>query len=704
MSDPTPPVSGLEPPAHPDPIDPAEARYFRREAPGVLDALPAAEEPTTPLGLALARVRRIMFGRPLESEADLTERLPKWKALPVFSSDILSSVAYATQAMMYTLLGVGTIAFGWLMPLSLAIVVVLALVTVSYRQTIRAYPNGGGSYIVARANLGVLPGLVAAAALLTDYVLTVALSISSGVQALYSAFPALVPVAVPLIAIFILLVMAVNLRGIRASGTAFAGPTYLFLASALFMVGMGTLRTLLGQPPHVTGVVPALVPAETFGLLLLMRAFADGSTAMTGVEAVANGVPAFKPPEWRNARTTMLIVTILLGTLFLGTSFLAQVTGAMPATNGESVLSQIGRSVYGTGPLWYILQFSTMGVLILAAQTSFADFPRVASLLARDGYMPRQFAFRGERLAFNAGIVVLAAVSILLVVAFAGRIEALIPLYAIGVFTAITLSQVGMVRHWMTQRGPDWRRSAFLNGLGAVATGVVVVIFVIAKFALGAWLVIVAVPALIALMLFIHREYRLETAALTVRARGVIRPPGREWVIVAALDFTRAVVQAIGVGQTMARNVDVVHVTSDVAEGERFRRMVQRHEPGATVVIIESPHRSLVNPFVRYVEAHQTEHPGEVAMVLIPEYIPRHWWDRILYNQNAHRLREALVGRSNITVLQVPYRRASPSAGRDERQSKPDGYDPAAGGAGIPSHARHIGGRGPRSDPDRDRQ
>ena len=624
----------------------------------MLGAKLAAEEPTTPLGRSLARARHFLFGRPLGSESELMDRLPKWKALPMFSSDVLSSVAYATQAILYTLLGAGSVALGWLMPISFAIVGVLALVTLSYRQTIRAYPNGGGSYIVARANLGVLPGLVAAAALLTDYVLTVAVSVSSGAQALYSAFPVLVPVAVPLIVLFIVLVMAVNLRGIRASGTIFAGPTYVLLGSALLMIGLGVLRTFLGQPPQVTGIVPAAVPVETFGLLFLMRAFADGCTAMTGTEAVANGVPVFKPPEWRNARTTMLIVTILLGTLFVGTSFLAQVTGAMPAASGESVLSQVGRSVYGQGPLWYVLQFATMGILILAAQTSFADFPRVASLLARDGYMPRQFAFRGERLAFNAGILVLAAVSILLVVAFDGRVEALIPLYAIGVFTAFTLSQSGMVRHWFTQHGPGWRRSAFLNGMGAIATGAVVIIFVIAKFALGAWIVIVVVPVLIALMLFVHREYRLEASALAVRAHGLISPlRTREQVIVAAPEFTRALVQAIGVGQAMARSVQVVHVTSDMAEGERFRRMVERHEPGATVVIIDSPHRALVNPFVRYVETQQAEHPAEVIVVLIPEYVPRHWWERMLYNQNAHRIREALVGRPRFIVLQVPYRR-----------------------------------------------
>jgi amino acid transporter len=639
-------------------VDRPHTRYFRYVAPGVYTAKLAADAPTTPAGRAWAAARRTLFGRPLSTEQEIEERLPIWKALPVFSSDVMSSVAYATQASLYTLLGVGTIAFGWMLPISVAIVGVLALVTLSYRQTIRAYPNGGGSYIVAHANLGVLPGLVAAAALLTDYVLTVAVSVSSGVQALYSLFPPLLPLAVPLIILFILFVMAINLRGLRESGTIFASPTYLFLGSALLLIALGVLRTLLGSPPHVTDVVPAHVPAETFGLLLLMRAFADGCSAMTGTEAVANGVPAFRPPEWKNAQTTMAIMALLLGTMFLGVSFLSHVTGAVPAASGESVLSEIGRSVFGRGPMWYLLQLSTMGILVLAAQTSFADFPRLSSILARDGYMPRQFAFRGERLAFNEGIVALAAVSIALVVAFEGNVEALIPLYAIGVFTAFTLSQSGMVRHWFRERGPGWRTSAFFNGLGAVTTGIVVVIFVIAKFALGAWIVIVIVPILVLLMLFVHREYRLEAHELDVRPTATIRPPHRrQRVIVVAPAFTRAVVQAVKVARTTSTDVSIVHVAEDPEGGEAFRSRVERQMPGVPVVLIESPYRSLVRPFLRYLEVARAEDPDAVLVVLIPELESRHWWDSVLFNQNSRRIRAALVGRPDIVVLDVPYRR-----------------------------------------------
>ncbi len=632
------------------------ARYFRYTAPGVLTARLAVEEPTTALGRAFARARRVLFGHPLPSEAELTERLPIWKALPVFSSDVMSSVAYATEASLYTLLAVGTVAFAWIMPISIAIVGVLALVTLSYRQTIRAYPNGGGSYIVAHANLGALPGLVAAAALLTDYVLTVAVSVSSGVFALASAFSALLPYRVELIVLSILLVMAVNLRGLRESGTIFASPTYIFLFTTLLMIGLGFLQVAIGHTPHVTDVTPSFVTPETFSVLLLMRAFADGCSAMTGTEAVANGVPAFKPPEWKNARMTMLIMSTLLGSMFLGISFLAHASGAIPSDH-ESVLSQVGRSIFGSGPLWYVLQLSTMGILVLAAQTSFADFPRLSSILARDGYMPRQFAFRGERLAFNAGIVALAFVSIVLVVAFGGRVEALIPLYAIGVFTAFTLSQTGMVRHWLVERGPGWRTSAFFNGLGAVTTGIVAIIFAIAKFALGAWIVIVIVPVLVALMLFIHRTYAAEARGLAVRPTVVIPPPREQRVLVAAPLFSRAIVQAVRVGLTMSSDVQVVHVTSDLGEGEQFRERVESQVPGTTVVIVESPYRSLVNPFVRYLEIDASRHPDEVTVVLLPEHIARHWWERVLYNQNIGRIRDAVLGRRDIVVLDVPYRR-----------------------------------------------
>jgi amino acid transporter len=640
-------------------VDRPHARYFRYTGPGMLEARLAADEPTTALGRGLQRARRAMFGRPLASDEELEQRLPKWKALPIFSSDVMSSVAYAGEAALFTLAAAGTAAFGYLMPISILIVVLLFVVTFSYRQTIRAYPNGGGSYIVARANLGVLAGLVAAASLLVDYVLTVAVSVSSGIYNLASALPIMRGLEVELIVISIGLITVVNLRGLRESGTVFAAPTYLFIGSMLLMIGLGITRTLLGDPPQAPAVPPYQPPLEGLSLIILARAFADGCSAMTGTEAVANGVPAFKPVEWKNAQRTMLTMSLLLAVMFLGLSYLIGVTGAQPAANGDSVLSQVAAGVFaGRTPLYYILIFATMGILVLAANTSFADFPRLSSILARDGFFPRQFAFRGDRLAFSVGIVFLALASIVLVVVFSGDVNRLIPLYAIGVFTSFTLSQSGMVRHWWHERGDGWVRSLAINAIGAVVTAIVVVIFAIAKFGLGAWIVLVIVPVLVLAMLVVRREYQAEERGLAVRPELVFgRPDRRGRVLVAASAMNRALVQAVKVAETMSDKVELIHVTTDADEAEAFRERVEKQLPGVKVVIVESPYRTLVKPFVRYVETAAEEDPDRVTIVLLPEHLPRHWWDRALYNQNAHRVRAALVGHRDIVVLDAPYRR-----------------------------------------------
>ncbi|OGO57896.1 MAG: hypothetical protein A2Z32_07335 [Chloroflexi bacterium RBG_16_69_14] len=607
---------------------------------------------------AAARGRRILFGRPLASDEEADERLSIPKALAVFSSDNLSSVAYATEAIMFTLLAAGTASFWLTIPISIAIVTILGIIVISYRQTIRAYPNGGGSYIVAKENLGQMAGLVAAAALLVDYVLTVSVSVAAGVAAITSAFPGVpADVRVPIATVCILAVMLVNLRGIRESGTVFAVPTYVFLVSMLALIGVGLGRAMLGDVPQVGGVDAVAVPVETLGLLLLMRAFADGCSAITGVEAVSNGVPAFRRPEARHARTTLAIMGALVALMFLGTSWLAGVTGALPSAH-ETVISQIGRAVFGTGFAYYVLQFSTMGILILAANTSFADFPRLASLLARDGFMPSRFAFRGERLAFNAGIVALAFLSIVVLAAFGGRVEALIPLYAIGVFTSITLSQAGMVAHWWRGRGSGWRPSIAINGFGAVATGIVAVIFAVAKFALGAWLIVIIIPLLVAAMLYVGRQYRRRRLETEVPEGSVIGPPRRhQRVIVPASDVTRDVVQAIRFGRTMSDDVTAVHVTDDIETGERIRTRFERQLPGVPLVVVESPFRSLVRPLVRFLEDAAERGGDDVLVVLLPEYVPRHWWERFLYNENGRRIRRALLGQSNILVAEVPYRR-----------------------------------------------
>jgi len=637
-----------------------ESRYFRYGSEGTLVAKAAASEPERLAARLGFGARRILFGRILSTHEELEQRLPKWKALPIFSSDVMSSVAYASEASIFTLAAAGTVAFGLLMPISILIVALLILVTFSYRQTIRAYPNGGGSYIVAHANLGVLPGLIAAASLLVDYVLTVAVSVSAGVYNLAAALPFLDGSEVPIIIVCILGVMTINLRGLKESGSLFAAPTYIFLGSMLLMIGVGIVRTALGDAPVAPPTTPYPAAIEGMSVLLLMRAFADGCSAMTGTEAVANGVPAFKPPEWKNAQTTMLIMSALLGSMFLGMSWLVGVTGAIPSGTGDSMLSQVGAAVFnGRTPLYYILMFSTMGILILAAQTSFADFPRLASILAHDGYFPRQFSFRGERLAFNSGIVALSAISILLVVVFWGDVNRLIPLYAIGVFTSFTLSQSGMVRHWWNERGPGWRRSMAINGLGAAVTAVVVVIFAVAKFALGAWIVLIIVPVLVIAMLFIRREYAAAEEELYVRPEATIeRPMRKQRVVVPLQDMRRDAIQAIKFGLTMSDIVVAVHVTDDLVRAARLRERFERQVPGVELVILESPYRELVQPFIRYLEVGAARDAGTVTIVLVPERIIRHWWERFLYNQNAHRIRDALTGHPRILVAEVPFRRS----------------------------------------------
>jgi len=604
------------------------------------------------------RLRRVLVGRPMRSGQMHETLLPKWLALPIFASDPLSSVAYATEEALVVLVGAAGLAAAHLvLPISLAIAGLLAIVVLSYRQTVRVYETSGGAYIVARENLGTAPSLVAAAALLTDYVLTVSVSVAAGVLAITSAFPELEWLRVPLGIAAIVFVMLINLRGLRESGTLFAAPTYLFLAITLGLIGLGMLRTLLGDTPHVTGVVAAAVPAETLGVLLLMRAFADGCSAITGVEAVSNGVPAFKPPEWKNARTTLTVMGALVAIMFLGLSYLAGVVGATPSDH-ESVVSQIGRAVFGLGPLYYVLQLATTGLLILAANTSFADFPRLSSILARDGFMPSRFAFRGERLAFSAGIVVLALVAIVVLVAFGGLVTALIPLYAIGVFTSVTLSQVGMVRHWLREREPGWRRSAMINGVGAVATAIVTLIFAIAKFALGAWLIIVIIPILVGAMLFIHRQYERRRLEVHVRPEAIIGLSlRRQHVIIPVPEVTRDVVQAVKFGRSMSEDVTAVHVTDDVDRGEEIRGRFERQIPGIPFVIVESPYRQLVRPLIRFLEDTAGRNEDDILVVLLPEYVARHWWEKYLYNENARRIREALLGRKNILIADVPYRR-----------------------------------------------
>lgn len=647
-------------------VERPHAEYFRYTGPGQLTAKEAASRPTTALGRTLARARAILFGRPLSIHEEITERLSKTKALAIFSSDPISSSAYATEEILRVLVLAGSGALFLSLPVAAAIALLLAAVAFSYRQICRVYPQGGGDYAVARANLPVLGSLVAAGALLVDYIMTVAVSTSSAIEQVASAVPELFDVRVFIGIGVILLIMIGNLRGIRESGNIFALPTYLFVGSALVMIGLGMFRVVVlgeGAPPSkpLSGAPDALQP---LGILLILRAFASGSVALTGTEAIANGVPAFKPPEARNAATTLGAVAILLAVLFLGITFVAHSFGIVPILEPtkKTVISQVAVVVFGDGSLgFYFFQAFTALILFLAANTSYNAFPRLAAILARDGFMPRSFAFRGDRLAFTVGIVLLSAVAIAMLVVFQGDTHALIPLYSIGVFVAFTVGQAGMIRYWLRERPAGWRRGLAINGFGAVLTGFVAVVVLIAK-APESLLVAAIIPILVVIMLFIRRQYRSTAQQLAVRPDQVIPGPHRdERVIVPVPGINRAVVQAVNVGRSIAPDVRAVLISDEPDEAAAVRARWQRQLPEVPLVLVESPYRALVGPLLAYLDVLDRAWPAEkeepITFVVIPEFVARTWWERILYNQSAKRLRAALVGRPHTVVVNVPYRR-----------------------------------------------
>jgi amino acid transporter len=649
-----------------------QAEYFRYAGPQTFVAKAKAHEPRGFFGRLRAQARRILVGAPLANEQELEERLSKRKALAIFSSDAISSSAYATEEIMRALIVGGVAMLVFSLPISLAIAALLAIVAFSYRQVCLAYPSGGGSYSVSKANLGRMASLVAASALLIDYTLTVAVSISSAVEQIGSALPLLADHRVTLAVVAILLVTLGNLRGLRESGNIFALPTYLFLGSALLMIALGVYRVLVEGP---AAPAPQVVvgPEELTGvalLVLLVRAFSSGAVALTGTEAIATGVPAFKPPESRNAATTLMIMAGLLSLLFVGITFLAVNFGAVPE-EGQTVLAQVSSAVYGEGSVgFYLFQSFTALLLILAANTSFAAFPRLGAVLAEDSFFPRQFSFRGDRLAFTLGIVLLGLVAAMLVVLFGADTHALIPLYAVGVFIDFTISQTGMVRHWLRTRARGWPVRLAVNASGAVLTAVVAVVVTLAK-APTSLAVLLLIPVLVGMMLFINREYRQVREELALRDDQVIGPPSkRELVLVPVPGLTRAVVQAVNFGRSLADDVRAVHITADLEEAEQLRERWNRQLPGVPLVLVESPYRSLTLPFLAYMDVMAPSAPDLITIVVLPEYVPRHWWDRLLYNQNANRLRQALLGRPNTVVANVPYRRESKSAD-ESRDAKP---------------------------------
>ena len=540
-------------------------------------------------------------------------------------------------------------------------------VAISYRQICIAYPTGGGSYTVSRKNIGRTVSLVAASALLIDYVMTVAVSTSSAVEQIVSAFPVLFDERVLIGVAAIGLIAIANLRGLREAGNIFAAPTYLFIGSALIMIVVGVFRiVVLGEGstygPTIASQLSAT--AEPLSILLILRAFAAGAVALTGTEAIATGVPAFKPPEAKNAATTLAVMAGLLATLFIGITFLAVNFAILPIDFPEkkTVIAQVAQTVYGDGILFYLFQAFTALLLFLAANTSFNAFPRLLAILAGDGHMPRQFALRGDRLAFSYGIIVLASLAAGLIIIFKGSTHLLIPLYAVGVFIDFTISQTGMIRHWLREKSPGYRRRLAINAFGATLTGIVAVIVTAVKFFDGAWIVLVLIPILVGIMSFIGRQYDAQEEELRVREDGVLPGPHREQrVIIPVNGINRAVVQAVNFGRSVAPDVRAVYVTDDLEEADALRERWERQLPDVPLVIVESPFRAVISPVVAYLDILDQAWPPDkeapVTIVVLPEYIAKHWWDRVLYNQTAKRLKAALVGREHTVIADVPYRR-----------------------------------------------
>lgn len=654
-------------------------------------------------------LKRLLVGKAKKTAQAIHERLTKKTGLAVFASDALSSTAYASEEILLVLAVAYAYgqanAFHFVVPLTFVIAVVLGIVAISYRQTIFAYPSGGGAYIVAKENLGTTPGLVAAAALLVDYVLTVSVSISAGVAAITSAAQGtswawLDHHKVFLCLALIALIALANLRGVRESGALFAGPTYSFVVSFLFMIGYGIIHYFV-HPGAVANVAPEhLKLAEGYhlqplSLFLLLGAFANGCVALTGTEAISNGIPAFKQPESRNAAKTLTWMAALLATMFIGTSIMAYLYQVQPHGN-ETVISQFARIVF-TGPMawfYYVIQGTTALILVLAANTSFADFPRLASLLARDRFVPRQFATRGDKLVFSNGIIILAIFAGVLVVAFGGDTSRLIPLYAVGVFLSFTLSQLGMVRHWLKlgragkkpresstnpttesagnvspaillKEAAHWKKSIVVNGLGATATFIVLIVLVITKFIHGAWIVVVLIPLLVALFRTIHRHYvdvatQLTTEGFqklgTIRHEVIVPISGIHRGVLKALEYAKA----IGPG-----HVTALYINLDEEATQKLRTKWSEWGEGVELVVIASPYRSLVGPLVRYVDRRISLHADQMVTIVLPEFIPSRWWHHLLHNQTSLLLKGALLFKPNVVVTSVPYHLKSGGKGRE---------------------------------------
>jgi amino acid transporter len=598
----------------------------------------------------LTSLKRVLVGNPLATAQARHERLAKIPALAIFASDMMSSVAYATEEILLVLVLGGTLALQYSPHVGIAIGALAAIVASSYWQTIHAYPSGGGAYIVAKDNLGTLPGLVAGAALLVDYVLTVSVSAASGVAAITSAFPVLYPHRVVICVATVLVIMVANLRGIRETGNIFAVPTYWFIACLVVLVGGGFYQLLTrGAPPP-----PETIPVqESLSLFLVLRAFSSGCAALTGTEAVANGVQYFRPPESRNAGITLIWMATILASSFIGVTFLAHFYHIVPH-EGETVVSMLGRQIFGRTWVYFMIQAATAVILLLAVTTSFAGFPMLASLMAKDGFLPRQFANLGDRLVFSNGIIILAGVSSLLLVIFGGSTHALIPLYAIGVFTAFTLSQAGMVLHWWRERGGHWRTHAAINALGAITTAVVVVVIGLSKFVHGAWIVVIVTPLLVLGFLTVRRHY--ETLRRQLNLNGFSPPKlGRHPVVILVAGIHRGVVTALSYARAISPNVTAITVDLDPTATSRLRMQWGEWAPDVPLVVLDSPYRSVLLPVLNYIDQMEKQREGAYMTIILPEFIPAKWWQHLLHNQTALLIKGALLFRRGKVAISIPY-------------------------------------------------
>jgi amino acid transporter len=608
----------------------------------------------------LTHLKNFIIGPALATTSAGAKQLNKFRALAAFSPDALSSIAYANQEIYLGLIIAGSAGLVFMWPIGLAITGLLIIVALSYYQTIHGYPSGGGSYIVARANLGTLPGLIAAAALLIDYILNAAVSLTAGVAAISSAFPFLWPYRVTLSLALLAIITLINLRGLRETGTIMAIPVYVFLATYIPLLGYGAIRLWIDGPSPMPSVVPAAISPLT--LFLVLHAFATGCTALTGIEAISNGVPAFKPPQSRNAGQTLIVMALLMGVLFIGSIGLSQLMAIIPGPQ-ETILSALARHLVGNGFYYLVVQFSTLLILTVSANTSFADFPRVASIVAGDGFLPRQLRGLGERLVFTNGILLLAIAAGALIVVFNGDTHALIPLFAIGAFLAFTLSQAGMVVHWARARSRGWGLKAFLNGLGALATGITVVIVAFSKFIEGAWITVVLIPLIVIAFRRVRQHYEEVKQQLSVDDLPPLRRPSASTrVVIPISGVHRGMINAVTFAQSISSNVTAVYIELEPAGTSRLRRQWRQFWPDIPLVVVRSPYRTIISPLLEYLEKTDRHHnDGQLAVVVLPELVTTKWWQNILHNQMAWLIKAALLysrrsrGMERV-VIDVPYR------------------------------------------------